>query len=457
MNLRSIFFVLILFIAQSAFAQKLKLMRYDEDYAYLRDSVRTGYESFKYIPFSDSRPAYLSLGGEARAEFVYFNNEDWGRLAIGSNPFVLQRYNLHADLHLGNTIRLFAQIRSAWESGRKNGPRTIDEDRLNIQNLFFDLKVVDNTESKLTARVGRQELNYGSGRLISVREAPNLRLYFDGAKLMYEKGNLSLDVFVMAAADIHTGAFDNESTKKATIWGLYNTLIIPKAGNVELYYLGIHRENARFEEGTADEDRQTIGGRFWKYGGGFIYNLETAYQFGNFNNGDISAWTASIDLGYMFENLRGKPTLNLRNDYISGDRENGDGDGALNTFNPLYPKGGYFGFSPQIGPVNLIDLHPYATYSILDNIVAQVDVVFNWRYSLNDGIYRPSGTLNLPSSGSDKRYIGTAFLGNVTYYIDRFLSWNTGIQYFNTGKFINDIIPDHKDGIFINSRLAFKF
>jgi hypothetical protein len=34
---------------------------------------------------------------------------------------------------------------------------------------------------------------------------------------------------------------------------------------------------------------------------------------------------------------------------------------------------------------------------------------------------------------------------------------NTGVQYFKTGGFIDDIIPDSKDGLFINIRVVFKF
>jgi len=87
----------------------------------------------------------------------------------------------------------------------------------------------------------------------------------------------------------------------------------------------------------------------------------------------------------------------------------------------------------------------------------QVDVVFNWRYSLNDGVYRPSGGFNLPGSSSDKRYIGTAYLANFSYTVNKFTSLVTGIQYFKTGEFINDIIPNSKNGLFYNIRLGFKF
>jgi hypothetical protein len=141
---------------------QFKLMRFDEDYATYKDSAKIFYNSIKYIPLSEKNNNYLSMGGEARLEFVDFNNEDWGRMGIGSNPFLIQRYNVHADLHLGSRVRIFGQMRSAWENGRKNGPRPIDEDHLNVQNLFIDFDVIKNEQEKLTVRAGRQELDYGS-------------------------------------------------------------------------------------------------------------------------------------------------------------------------------------------------------------------------------------------------------------------------------------------------------
>ncbi|CAD0001594.1 alginate export family protein [Flavobacterium chungangense] len=436
-------------------AQSFKLLRYDENYGSLRDSTRNFYENLKFVPLNSENNFYLSFGGEARYEYVDFNNEDWGRLNIGQNNFLLQRYDLHADLYLGKTFRVFVQLRSALQDGRINGSRGIDEDQLNVQNLFLDVNLYQKEDKKVTVRAGRQELDYGSGRLISVREGPNARLYFTGGKIMYSSARFSVDGFAMMEDEINTGVFDNKISKKRNLWGAYSKIIFPKAGNLDLYYLGIRRDAAVFEEGIASEQRHTVGTRFWKYGGGFIYNLEAAYQFGSFGSGDINAWTGSIDIGYSFEDIRFKPTINLRNDYISGDKNKGNG--SLQTFNPLFPKGGYFGFSPQVGPVNLIDIHPYATMDLLSTLKMQVDVVFNWRFSTQDGIYRPSGSLNLTGSASDERYIGTAYLANFVYSVNKYISVVSGIQYFKTGAFINDIIPNSKDGVFFNVRLGFKF
>jgi hypothetical protein len=123
----------------------------------------------------------------------------------------------------------------------------------------------------------------------------------------------------------------------------------------------------------------------------------------------------------------------------------------------LYPNGGYFGMNPQAGPGNLLSIHPTLTWNPAKKVLLSVETVFYWRQSLQDGIYRPDGSLSLGSSDSYSRYIGTAYVSTVSWQISKFLSYNAGLQYFKTGNFINDVIPQHKDGLFISSLLAFKF
>lgn len=442
------------FLTAVAFGQSIKLMRYDEDYSKLKDSGRNFYNTLKFLPLSANKKVYLSLGGEIREEFGGKVNEDWIK-DQGFNKSFLQRYSLYADLNIGEGLRFFAQLNSALENGSKYGPSPVDEDRLAVQNLFAEYKILKDSSNTLSVRVGRQELNYGSGRLISVREGTTVRQYFTGAKLMYATPRFAIDVFVLEADEVNFGVFDNRPSHQANLWGAYSNLIIPKGGNFDFYYLGIRRDNAEFEEGTEKEIRHTLATRYWKNGGGFIYNLEAAYQFGNFGEGDIKAWTMAIELGYTFEEMKFRPSINLRNDYISGDKI--AGDGKLQTFNPLYPKGGYFGFNPLIGPSNLIDLHPYVTLQLTDKLSAQADVVFNWRYALGDGIYRPSGNFNTAGSLSDHRFIGTTYLLSADYKFNNQFSFSCGGQYFKVGDFIKDIVPQWDNSIFFNTQVSFKF
>lgn len=442
------------FSMATANGQGIKLMRYDEDYSRLKDSVRNWYNTLKFLPLSADKKVFFSFGGEIREEFGGKFNEDWIR-DQGFNSSFLQRYSFYADLNVGTRLRFFAQLNSALENGSKYGPSPVDEDQLAVQNLFAEYRILKDSSNSLSLRVGRQEINYGSGRLISVREGTTVRQYFTGAKLRYATALFSVDAFVLAADEVNFGVFDNRPSHQANLWGAYSNLNIQKAGNFDFYYLGIRRDQAEFEEGTGKELRHTLASRYWKSGGGFIYNLEAAYQFGKFGKGNIDAWTLAIELGYTFEHTRFRPSINLRNDYISGDQK--VGDGKLQTFNPLFPKGGYFGFNPLIGPSNLVDLHPYLTLEITDKLSAQGDVVFNWRYSLNDGIYRPGGNFNTSGSSSHHRFIGTTYLLSADYKFNNHLSFSAGGQYFRIGHFIKDIVPLWDNSKFFNAQVSYKF
>src|SRR5947209_13962319 len=56
-----------------------KLLRYDEDYSYLKDPSRRSdlWDVIKYIPFAGREDWYLSVGGEARLRYELYHNEDF--------------------------------------------------------------------------------------------------------------------------------------------------------------------------------------------------------------------------------------------------------------------------------------------------------------------------------------------------------------------------------------------
>lgn len=71
------FFITVLLCSETLSSQSFKLLRYDENYEYLKDSTKSFYDKIKYLPLNEKKDIYLSLGGEARYEYVDFNNEDW--------------------------------------------------------------------------------------------------------------------------------------------------------------------------------------------------------------------------------------------------------------------------------------------------------------------------------------------------------------------------------------------
>src|ERR1700720_4074430 len=105
-------------------------MTYDEGVRYLANpACRTGLlDSLQFIPLrGEGEDYYLSLGGWIRERGEYVSNPDWSGKPSG-NTYLMQRYFLHADLHLGERFRFFGELASSLVDGRNGGPRPgIDE------------------------------------------------------------------------------------------------------------------------------------------------------------------------------------------------------------------------------------------------------------------------------------------------------------------------------------------
>ena len=99
-------------------------------------------------------------------------------LSLDENGYLLQRYMIHADAQIGENFRVFTQFKSGLEDGRIGGPRPTDRDEFDVHQLFADVRVPFDEKDSLTLRVGRQELSFGTQRLVSVRESPNVRQSF---------------------------------------------------------------------------------------------------------------------------------------------------------------------------------------------------------------------------------------------------------------------------------------
>src|SRR5262245_14971835 len=86
-----------------------KQLRYDEDYSYLRDPSQRSdlWDVVNFIPLDVKDDIYLSLGGELRERYEYFHNSNWGRGPQDTGGYLLQRYMIHADLHLGPDVPVF--------------------------------------------------------------------------------------------------------------------------------------------------------------------------------------------------------------------------------------------------------------------------------------------------------------------------------------------------------------
>jgi hypothetical protein len=412
-----------------------KTLRYNENYAFLKDDTSNlWYHKIKYVPIADKGSTYLSFGGELRYQYFNIRNEDWKD--VPKDDYLFSRFLLHSDLHIKNSVRLFVQFQSSMANGKISGNSAVDENTFDLHQAFID---VNSKDRKAILRLGRQELSYGSQRLLSVRELPNNRQSFDAIRGLFSFRNSSADVFLSRYVTARKGIFDDLSNKELHLWGLYIVHEkVPLLKNIDLYYLGMRKSKAAYHDGFGKELRHSLGTRIWDNNPIWKYDFEGLYQFGDFAGKTITAWTLSTNTTYQFSNLVFQPELGLKAELISGDRQKGDG--KLQTFNPLFPKGAYFGLAALIGPSNLFDIHPSLALELVKTkLVWTTDYAAFWRKSKNDGIYATNISLIYPSGNSPHQFIGHQLATEFTFTPNPFALFRFEATHFTTGSYLKDV------------------
>lgn len=162
---------------------------------------------------------FASFGGEARESYERFGNQDFGLSVPSPNGYLLQRYLLHADIHVGSRLRLWTELNSSFENGRVGGPQpVIDEDKLDLHQGFVEFEIIQRPGVAVRVLGGRQEIEVGSGRMYSLREGPNVPLSFDGVRAIAQSRAWRFDAWVARPVTTTPGIFDDSSHRQFSVW-----------------------------------------------------------------------------------------------------------------------------------------------------------------------------------------------------------------------------------------------
>src|SRR4029077_2094101 len=129
------------------------------------------------------------------------------------------------------------------------------------------------------------------------------------------------------------------SHRSFDVWGVYGSRLITlwrQSVGLDVYYLGLARDAAQFEQGTANETRHTLGARVWHHGA-WAYDAEAMFQAGRFGLGDIRAWRSVIEGSYLLADAVLSPRLGRVLDAASGDKNPANPN--LQTFNAMFQSG----------------------------------------------------------------------------------------------------------------------
>jgi Alginate export len=459
---RTVFGVVLLALTVVARAQDYgsggiySIDRSSEDYSYLKNPAnRTDFfDPIKYMPFSDNPDWYLSLGGQVRDRFDYFNNSNFGA-GPRDNGFNLLRMLVNADVHFGPNFRTFVQLDSSMEFGRAGGPRVGDADAFDFQQAFVDVALPFDNASSAVVRLGRQELIYGAQRLISPNDWRNVRQSFDGGKVSFYLPNDTLDLFLVRPVIVNENHLngDDDSTY---LGGVYNVTELPQVihgahSKLDLYLLSLNKSIS--STNTADSQTYTIGTRFHTNPGPWDFDVEPDWQFGKYSGTGISAYAVAAEAGYTMAEVPTTPRAAVGIDLASGSAN------PAHRFNQLFPP--YYlhlGHMYLFGRQNIIDLHPGLTFTLTKDVTLTAEQHFFWRQNTNDAVYNLSGAVVRASDGSNKAFIGDEFDLAANWQIQRHISTYAGYAHFFAGPFIQATSAhNNEDEDFVYAAVTFTF
>ena len=435
------------------------LPTYEEDWRWLQWVHHTDpWDPVKFVPLSGGGTTSLSLGGEGRITYERFGNPNFGLTPPDPNGYLLQRYRLHTDVRVGSHLRVWTELNSSLENGRSGGPRpVIDEDRLDLHQAFVDVTVGRTGPSAAVLRAGRQEIALGSGRMYALREGPNVPLSFDGVRVIAHAGPWQVDGWAARPVDTTPGVFDDRSHQGFDVWGLYGRRVITllrQSVGLDVYYLGLARHAAQFEQGAAKELRHTFGARVW-HQGVWACDAEAMLQAGRFGSGDIRAWRFVIEGSHLLAAAASSPRLGLVLDVASGDQNPADPN--LETFNALFQSGTYSGRAQLLGPSNSIRFEPTVTFAPARQVRVSAGWGFYWRQSVYDALYSISGRVIVPSNGVTDRYEGSRPTVQFDWQLARHLSAHVNCIYAFNGRFEERSVGATRTMSYVSPWVTYRF
>ncbi len=384
----------------------------------------------------------LSMGGDVRVRWEYWD-------AFAFNPdlqddYFLVRLRLHSDISFRNWLRIFVEGKSAGATERDlpGGRRTLDVDTLALQNAYVEISVPLAPAGEFTLRPGRQELLYGSQRLVSPLDWSNTRRTFDGGTVIYEHGIWNIDAFWVRPVEIRKYKW-NKTDTDTDFFGVYAARNDPGDDiEIDLYWLGVDGSGVMFGERLAREERYTVGMRMGSPPGlhGLDFDVEGAWQYGDHGDRDIRAFFLASELGFTFEEAAAAPRVHTGLDYASGDRDRNDG--TLNTFNQLFPLGhAFLGYADMIGRQNIVAGSLGLTLSPSESLRIRIDGHHFRRASRSDAVYNAGGQVLRSGDAGNESEVGTEMDITLTYRFTPDTSTLLGYSRFWAGSFIRESGP----------------
>jgi len=338
-----------------------------------------------------------------------------------------------------------------------------ESDTVDLHQAY--VTIGNHKEFPVSLKVGRQELSYGEERLVGAYGWNNIGRAFDAGKIRWQNNWFNADFFASHPVIPEDQKFDF-ANEYDYFSGVYATSTkIPKH-LLDLYFFARNasqqaiaaQPSPQFPQ-QSKRDIYTIGFRV-KSNPGEIghwdYLVDSAYQFGQFQDRRLGATSATLDQsaymvvlegGYTFADAWGTPRLGLEYAYGSGDRNPTDGNHE--TFDNLFPTNHkFYGYMDFVSLQNIQDVRGIFQIRPTSRLSVAIEGHGFWLANTHDNFYNvagvPRGGVTATPGGTGygvnpdySRFVGTELDLIAGYALTRFAQLEIGYGHFFTGGYID--------------------
>jgi len=389
------------------------------------------------VATTEAKTISFSLEERVRGEWRENNFDfDGSTRALTDDAWLLNRLRVGVEWRPASWLRVMVEGQDSeeWFSDRPDVPGKLGaegDDVMDLRQAYIALG-----ESKgFSVQIGRMELNYGDGRLISRSPWKNLSQSFDGVLLRYAGNDWSLDGFVSSVVQFRDGRFNQSQWLDRggnVLSGLYFSSKALGFQTTEAYALELH------DRGT---DVVTLGARLKGEPtklDGWDYELEFAGQTGGVGGKDLSAYAGHAGVSYGWEDMAWQPRFGIEYSYASGDSN--ASDNKVGTFQNLFPTNHrFYGYMDVFAWRNLSN--PELRFSVKPTKKLELAADWHWFWlaNTNDAWWRSNQTTQVrPISPNADSHAGNELDIVATVKVCKQLEVSAGWCHFFAGQYLKD-------------------
>ena len=376
---------------------------------------------------TEKKDTLLKMGGELRIRSeTTINQGAITGAAADDDSMVLLRARPYMEATPTDQIRVFLQPQfsrtfAQEESTIANGTNLDDFD---LHQGYIDFLGIG--EGPVSIRLGRQELAYGTERLMGTFGWSNVGRSHDAAKITLGWEKFWVDSFF---------SWVQRAGGNQYYGGGYGHWDVTETIDDEPFFIVFNDNDGAPAAGRLTV--YTIGNRLTgMVGTSLDFNLEGALQFGKSGGNDIFAYAGHGSGGFTFDTPI-KPRVGLEYNIASGD-SNPTG-GTVKTFNNLIPTNhDKYGYMDFVGWRNIHN--PRFSFSLkpAKDLTTALDYHAFFLMNSEDGLYRASGARMRAGAVGASRFVGQEIDWLLKYKWNQWANFLLGYSFFKAGDFLAD-------------------